>query len=196
MKTSERIISLITVIFITWTEVSSVQELPLITEDSFVITGPESLTFSPYYYTDFTFSINLYRQSGGDGDYALSQIYFFFSNDTDFAGAYIASGYALSVGQSPEPTPITPEGVDISNWTVSMRPDMSYCQYYNYICIYPDGDISCFDATYMIDCDSTVNPDTTTEVPGTGCDGGNAVSAAGLTVAMVTLLASYIVGQK
>ncbi|XP_070546034.1 uncharacterized protein [Ptychodera flava] len=157
MKTSERIILLITVIFIAWTtKASSLANPPLITEDSFVITGPESLTFSPYYYTDFTFSVNLYRESGGDGDFELSQIYFMFLDDPDYD---FSSGYALSVGQSPEPTPIIPEGVDITGWTVSMRPDMGNCQYYKYICILPAGsDISCFNATEMIDCDSTVNP--------------------------------------
>ncbi|XP_070546231.1 uncharacterized protein [Ptychodera flava] len=111
-----------------------------------------------------------------------------FLDDPDYD---FSSGYALSVGQSPEPTPITPEGVDITGWTVSMRPDMGNCQYYKYICILPaESDISCFNATEMIDCDSTVNPGT-----GTGCNGGNAVSAAALIVAMATLLASRISEQ-
>ncbi|XP_070545889.1 uncharacterized protein [Ptychodera flava] len=199
MKTSERITSLITVILITWTEVNS---LLMVKEDSFVITGPESLTFSPYYYTDFTFSVNLYIQSGGDefDSDIVSQFTFFFSNyDTDIKtnDGHIGSAYALSMGQSPEDIPIPPEGVNITGWTVAMRPDLGNCHHYKYICFTPASIVSCFDATDMIDCNSTVTLGNSTVNLATGCDGGNALSAAGLIVAMATLLqlASYISGQ-
>ncbi|XP_070546227.1 uncharacterized protein [Ptychodera flava] len=186
MKTTERIILLVIVISIASTGVRTLE----IKEDSFAITSPDPLRFSSHYYTSFTLSMNVRANYAGD---ELEGILLFFANDTDIIENDYAllSGSSYAVGPSPDPIPVPQgaDGMDVTGFTASMKPDQSQCHLYTFLCVGPESnyDYDCIDVSDMMDCDSTENP---------ACGDGNTASAAGLIVAMATLLASYISGLK
>ncbi|XP_070546226.1 uncharacterized protein [Ptychodera flava] len=188
MKTTDRIFALMTVISIAWTNVNA--ELT-IKEDSFVIISLDSLTFSAHYYTTFTFSFVVITDQVNAEQ--LTRTNCVFTNDSSFGQNVLISPFTTPLGPSSYPftVPTGADGLTLTNFTASVKPDLDNCHLYTVICITPEDIPTCIDITEMKDCDATEDPNKQ------ACGGSDTPSSVGIFVAMATAftLFKYVTDQ-